>query len=112
MDCDYARCIQNSLNVDILTVSQNFNFLQAWAISWFTTVEQPQNEHEEYVIKLMSNFWYIWKDRCNLIFQDTFPNRSSTISRIQLLLKQCSLIANDANVLSNCSPLIKEWIPP
>ncbi|XP_026451382.1 uncharacterized protein LOC113351654 [Papaver somniferum] len=113
VECDYATSIWNALNVDITTDIQHYNSFQTWVASWFSAGEElhNNNRNEGYVIKLMCTIWYIWKDRCNLIFQDIPPNKNITISRIQYLTHLCNHVVIPTSVNRQCSTLNKDWIP-
>ncbi|XP_026434551.1 uncharacterized protein LOC113332094 [Papaver somniferum] len=63
------------------------------------------------VIRFMCTIWYIWKDSCNLIFQDVKPNVQSTVIRIQNLVQQCNFAVSSVTINRNNNMAIKKWIP-
>ncbi|XP_026420212.1 uncharacterized protein LOC113316207 [Papaver somniferum] len=114
MECTFATSLWNALNFNIVDVCYNFGSIQDWIISWFYTYDSSSTSHttDSYVIKLMCIVWYIWKDRCSMIFQGVFPNLHNTITRINNLISQCNFVNAPTRNASNRNILPKVWFPP
>ncbi|XP_026459195.1 uncharacterized protein LOC113359837 [Papaver somniferum] len=116
MDCSYSRAIWFSLNINIDAIRQSNADFEQWIIGWFhsevSNVSALCLSNENLICRFMCVIWYIWKDRCYLVFQDKKPHLQATVTRVNWLFNQCSHL-NVQHKYSIANELqIKNWRPP
>lgn len=66
---------------------------------------------DSYIYRIVFIVWYIWKDKCNLFFQNIKSNAHSTIMRIQNLVQKCDIVVASTSHRINQKVFIKERLP-
>lgn len=71
------------VNIDIDHVTKNFPSVLEWILSWFNNLHNVGvSEQTHWRNTLKVGCWFIWKYKCECIFQDKTLNLSCTVSRI------------------------------
>ncbi|XP_026439794.1 uncharacterized protein LOC113338631 [Papaver somniferum] len=103
------------MNVNIDSIAGNFDTVKDWVISWFTSTGNDASvlclEDSQFVTRIMCTMWYIWKDRCSLVFQGIKPNVQTSSTRVSNLIQQC-INYFDTNTRGSNNLQVQVWVPP
>ncbi|XP_026459046.1 uncharacterized protein LOC113359668 [Papaver somniferum] len=105
------KCLTDSVSTRGLSSITQFTRVQQWVISWFST---QSSANEDWIIQLSCALREVWKERCNVVFEQKKPNPISCIRRAQCLEKSIKADISNSKITSSTIPLLRDshWKPP
>ncbi|XP_026397127.1 uncharacterized protein LOC113291855 [Papaver somniferum] len=109
--CKHAKEVWKGVNINIDTISESFNSISEWVLSWF----DPDNNAPEdsKLFLLMISIWVLWKDKCDVVFQGVKLNSISSVHKISYHLASHLRTYKISNASTRIiSSFNSSWKPP